>query len=111
MAIPDMEGISKNKFEASLDKASGYFNVQKKRNGSPSVDVVQKFVSVYPNYSLQWLLFGEGPVKSSINELQILKEAGENYAIKETTDKLFVKMMLAVLEHPEVRQAIKGILK
>ena len=55
-----MENISKNKFEASLGKASGYFNVLKKRSSVPGADLIQTFVSVYPNYSLRWILLGEG---------------------------------------------------
>lgn len=112
LTIPNMEGISKNKFETSLGKTSGYLNVQKKRNGIPGVDVVQKLVSIYPNYCLQWVLFGKGPVKTEPKSVEgMVMDPVSEYQSSENVDRLFIKMVLSALKEPEIKQAIKEIVK
>lgn len=50
-------GLSQAKFERSIGVSNGYLNNLKK---SPSAEVIQKILSVYPSLDHQWLLSGEG---------------------------------------------------
>ncbi|MFC6858259.1 hypothetical protein [Zunongwangia atlantica] len=63
-----------------------------KRNGNPGVDVVQEFVSVFPDYSLKWLLTGEGDMKKNVNQsLHPSKEDQEDYELQKKTTLLDVR--------------------
>lgn len=108
--IPELEGISKNKFEASLGKSSGYLNVLKRNASLPGTDTLLQFIGSYPDYSLRWLLLGEGPMKADQEEKNaFLVEEMEMYLHPKGIDKLFKKMILAVLQEPEIKDAIEEI--
>lgn len=63
--VREREELNKSQFERKLSKSSGYFNMLEKRMGNPGVDVLQTFVSVFPDYNLNWLLTGEGEMLKS----------------------------------------------
>ena len=50
------EGLSMRAFELSIGKTSGYINMMKRNNGSPSADVLQKIIEIYSKYNLYWIL-------------------------------------------------------
>lgn len=62
------EGLNKSQFEKKLSKSTGYLNMLVKRNSNPGADVIADFFKVFPHYSLEWLLIGEG---------EMLKESPE----------------------------------
>ena len=102
LSIPTMEGISKNKFEASLGKASGYF----------SAEILQIFISEYPKYSLRWILLGEGePLRKdekSSDKLVIMEEP-EKYMHPKGVEHLFFDLLLEGLKDPKVIKRIQEI--
>ncbi len=69
--------LSARAFEISIGKTSGYLNMLVKRESSPSTDVIQKIVEVYPQYSLRWIITGMGSMYAK-NE-NILREETEKY--------------------------------
>lgn len=56
-------GYSERKFELSINKSNGYINSMRKRNGSPTVDVLHDIVDKYPQYNINWILTGEGHMR------------------------------------------------
>lgn len=112
LSIPTMEGISKNKFEASLGKASGYFNVLKKNGSTPSAEILQIFISEYPKYSLRWILLGEGsPLMKDVDvsNSTVMMEEPEKYVGPNGADSLFIDLMMEGLKDPKVVNRIKEI--
>ncbi|WP_422105540.1 hypothetical protein [Winogradskyella sp.] len=64
-------GFSERKFELSIGKSNGYINGMRKRNSSPTVDVLFDIVKKYPQFNINWILTGEGSMKvdrSLVNE-------------------------------------------
>ncbi|WP_336092601.1 hypothetical protein [Leeuwenhoekiella sp. CH_XMU1409-2] len=112
LSIPTMEGISKNKFEASLGKASGYFNVLKKNGSTPSAEILQIFISEYPKYSLRWILLGEGePLRKDekVSDKIIMMEEPEKYVGPNGAAALFVDLLMEGLKDPKVIKRIQEI--
>lgn len=112
LSIPTMEGISKNKFEASLGKASGYFNVLKKNGSTPSAEILQIFISEYPKYSLRWILLGEGePLRKDekVSDKIIMMEEPEKYLHPKGVEHLFFDLLLEGLKDPKVIKRIQEI--
>ena len=52
----DVSPTSIRAFELSIGKQGGYLNMMKKRNSTPSADLIRKIVEKYPKYSLYWIL-------------------------------------------------------
>ncbi|WP_416440399.1 hypothetical protein ACH3O9_11150 [Leeuwenhoekiella sp. A16] len=114
MSIPKREGISKNQLEREIGKTSGYLNVLKKKGSLPGIEVLQNFISIYPKYSLRWILSGEGP------ELEIecgrypmrIAENDDDYTVdtkKTERDDLFKALIIDVLKDQDVQNVIKKI--
>lgn len=58
--IAKSECNSVRAFELSIGKKSGYLNMMKKNNGSPSTSVVEDIIRLYPIYNLHWIVTGNG---------------------------------------------------
>ena len=58
--IQEDSNLSERAFELSINKTSGYLNMMRKRNSNPGADVLAIILKVYPKYSAEWLLTGEG---------------------------------------------------
>ena len=58
--IQDENTDSMRAFELSIGKTSGYIGMMRQRKSSPSSDVLYKILSVYKQYSAEWLLMGIG---------------------------------------------------
>ena len=56
--------VSRNKFETSIGKSSGYLNNTKKQGNQVGLDTILNIADKYPQYSLNWILFAEGEMRS-----------------------------------------------
>ena len=55
--------IGEGRFEISLGLSVGYLNITHKRTGDPGVSILKNLVETYPEYSLNWIITGEGSMK------------------------------------------------
>ena len=58
--IIDDERLNDRRFEKIIGKSSSYLNSLRKKNTSPSVDVMLTILENFPKYNLHWLMTGEG---------------------------------------------------
>lgn len=63
--------VSRNKFETSIGKSSGYLNNTKKQGNQVGLDTILMIADKYPQYSLNWVLFGEGEMLSGAEKSPI----------------------------------------
>jgi len=61
-------GLSKNAFEKSIGRSSGYMNMLRKKDSTPGVDVILKIIEVYPEVNLNWLMTGKMSTNYLCNE-------------------------------------------
>jgi transcriptional regulator with XRE-family HTH domain len=91
--IREQEDLNKSKFEKRINKSTGYINMLEKRNGQPGADVILDIVKAFPDYSLNWLMTGEGSMLKTGPE-KINHEANEDavpYSIEKETTLLAVR--------------------
>lgn len=83
--------ISRSKFERSINKSSGYLNNTKRQGNQVGVDTILKIADIYPQYSLDWILFGTGEMKISgenSKKHQRITPGGQNFVAKEINQRL-----------------------
>ncbi len=66
--IRKAEELNKTQFEKKISKSTGYLNMLVKRNSNPGVDVLTKIAEVFPHYSLNWILTGQGEMLAKLTE-------------------------------------------
>ncbi len=68
--IRKLEHLNKSQFEKKLLKSTGYLNMLVKRESNPGADVIAEFCRAFPDYSLVWLLTGEGNMRKDAEEAE-----------------------------------------
>ncbi len=108
LAIQKLEGITKNAFEASIGKSSGYLKLMSNNGGNPGVDVLLKLIEVYPKYSVDWILSGKGTPEKEIASASnsMVEEGGLIYG-----KDPFKEVLLDYLKDTDIKLAIIDILK
>ena len=110
-AVRNNEGLNKSQFEKRLNKSSGYLNMLKKRDSNPGVDVIEKFNQEFPDYSLNWLISGNGEMLKSIENENIANDPAAEYSIKDL--KMMhsdIKMMRSDLKE-DLKSIAEGMIK
>lgn len=69
--------IGEGTFEVSIGKSVGYLNITEKRNGDPGASLVKRTIDNYPEYSLRWIMTGQGDMK--IDRLHLVNEEAAQY--------------------------------
>ena len=77
-------GLGKLAFEKSLKKSNGYFNTLRKNNSKIGLDTLQNFIYAHPQYSLEWVVTGNGEMKKK--EEAVVKEEESSYNIYNTEE-------------------------
>lgn len=88
----DLE-MGEGNFEQSIGVSVGYLNITAKRNGDPGVSLVKNITELYPEYSIEWIITGDGPMK--LPSPMILNEDASVY---NTEASKFQKSMIALLD-------------
>jgi transcriptional regulator with XRE-family HTH domain len=85
--ILEMKNLTATKFADELDvQRSGISHILSGRN-NPSLDFVIKIKETYPEFSLDWLLLGKGPVTiSPSNERKVAKTSLSLFDLEEQHD-------------------------
>ena len=66
------------KFEAVLEKSSGYFNTLKRNKSIPGSDVLIKISENYPKYNMRWVMTGKGEMLVKDQSKEEFSGANEN---------------------------------
>ncbi len=96
--IMDFKGVSKTEFASVLNISPAILSHISSGRNKPSVDVLQKILSHYPDISAEWLLMGQGEVyKAKIVSKEGIIEALEtinNRMQEEASNILSIKELV-----------------
>lgn len=111
----EVEPKSARSFELSIGKTSGYLNMAKKNNSTPSADVVAKIIETYPEYNLYWIITGEGEKLKRFDESNTVNEVSATYLKDKERDFLthldnYIKNIVDKAMKPEVESLNKDLL-
>ena len=111
--IPKDLGMGEGVFETSIGVSIGYLNITEKRNGDPGISLVKHISECYAEYSLNWIITGEGPMK--LTDLHILNEERAVY-LKQSSkvEKSLIDLIKEVITQevdPKLEQLNDSVLR
>ncbi|MFY0628667.1 MAG: hypothetical protein JXR07_20410 [Reichenbachiella sp.] len=91
------EGISFNKFDASVNKSAGYFKKQVRNGKSVGIDILEVISKVYPHWNINWIVTSVGEMILSKKyevgaAIQKVEDPKQLYSILEEKDKLIAAL-------------------
>lgn len=101
------EKMSLRGFSTAIGKQASYITNIKAASGNFSVDVLNKIHEVFPKYSINWIVTGEG---SMISKSKKSSQKGNNDSFLNDVDAV-KKAILLYMEDTDIQSKLKAILQ